>query len=80
MYYDAVEFYQQNKEDFKRQYRTEIKQAIIQSAATEERNLNINSKLTAEARNGNKKLNTTSDAWYALIWQEEYQKFPLIKQ
>ena len=80
VYYDAVEFYQQNKEDFKKQYRTEIKQAIIQSAATDEWNLNINSKLTAEARNGNKKLNTTSDAWYALIWQEEYQKFPLIKQ
>lgn len=80
VYYDAVEFYQQNKEDFKKQYRTEIKQAIVQSAATEERNLNINSKLTAEARNGNKKLNTTSDAWYALIWQEEYEKFPLIKQ
>jgi len=40
-----VEFYAQNPEEFKQQYRTELKQAIISSAASEERNLNILARL-----------------------------------
>lgn len=49
IYYDKVEFYLQNEEDFKKQYRTEIKQAIIQSAAAEEWNMNFSERLDASA-------------------------------
>ncbi len=53
IYYDKVEFYLQNEEDFKRQYRTEIKQAIVQSAGAEQWNLNMGARLEA----------STSKAW-----------------
>ena len=96
IYYDAVEFYEQNTEDFKKQYRTEAKQAIIQSAASEEWNFNVSSRLYASVKKGGtsraeyyllpygmltakkEPLTTTGDAWRALVWQEEYQNFPLI--
>ena len=96
IYYDAVEFYEQNTEDFKKQYRTEAKQAIIPSAASEEWDLNVSSRLYASAKKGGtswaeyylkpfgmltakrEPLTTTGDAWRALVWQEEYQKFPLM--
>ncbi|MFZ2719046.1 MAG: hypothetical protein WAZ12_04610, partial [Candidatus Absconditicoccaceae bacterium] len=52
IYYEKVEFYLQNEQDFKAQYRTEIKQAIIQSAAAEEWNLNYISRLEASATKG----------------------------
>ncbi len=47
IYYDKVEFYSQNEEEFKSEYRTEIKQAIISSAASEEWDLNTSARLTA---------------------------------
>jgi len=62
VFYDAVEFYEQNPEDFKQQYRTEIKQSIIQSAASEERNLNFNSRMYASAKKA-----WTSRAEYYLL-------------
>ena len=80
IFYDAVEFYQQKQQDFQKQYRTEIKQAIIQSSATQERNLNLASAGYAETKNGNKPITTTKEARQALIWQEEYEKFPLIAE
>lgn len=80
IFYDSVEFYQQNTDEFKKQYRTEIKQAVIQSAGTEERNLNMDSKGYAEVKNGNKPLTTTKDARQALIWQEEYEAFSLVQE
>ena len=91
-----MEFYEQNTEDFKKQYRTEAKQAIIPSAASEEWDLNVSSRLYASAKKGGtswaeyylkpfgmltakrEPLTTTGDAWRALVWQEEYQKFPLM--
>jgi hypothetical protein len=47
VYYDKVEFYSQNQDEFKAEYRTEIKEGIISSAASEEWNLNMDARLTA---------------------------------
>jgi len=34
-HYETVDFYAQNEEDYKRKYKTEIKQAIIQMTSAE---------------------------------------------
>ena len=60
VYYDKVEFYSQNQEEFRKQYRTEIKEAIISSAASEEWNLNMDERLTAMEKK----------AWYSRAQRE----------
>lgn len=87
LYYDKLDFYTQNREDYIKQDRTNIKQAILQCAKEQE--VDANPSLTDEALN-EKGINTFQDAWEALIFQEELDKydkgllpaddkFPLIK-
>jgi len=72
LYYDKLEFYTQNREDYIRQERTGIKQAILQCAKEQEVDANPN--LTDKALN-KKGINTFQDAWEALIFQEEIDKY-----
>ncbi len=87
LYYDKLEFYTQNREDYIKQDRTDIKQAILQCAKEQE--VDANPDLTDEALN-EKGINTFQDAREAIIFQEELDKydkgllpaedtFPLIK-
>lgn len=73
IYYDKVEFYLQNEEDFKLQYRTEIKQAIVQSVGAEELKMNEQERAHAIIEKWGA-LTTVKDARRALIRQEEYKK------
>lgn len=72
LYYDKLEFYTQNREDYIRQERTEVKQAILQCAKEQEVDANPN--LTDTALN-EKWINTFQDAWEAIIFQEEMDKY-----
>lgn len=78
VYYEKVEFYVQNEEEFRKQYRVELKEAILQCTASEEWNLNPVSRAHAFKNQhkelGKESLTTTTDAWRALVWQEEYEK------
>jgi len=47
VYYEKVEYYVQNENEFRKQYRTEVKEAIIQCTASDEWNLNTLSRAHA---------------------------------
>lgn len=81
IYYNKVEFFMQNQADFQKQYRTEIKQAILQSAWAETFTMNESTRKKA-AREKGAAITTTIDARKTLIRQEEYQKsaYPLLQQ
>lgn len=72
LYYNKLEFYTQNREDYIRQDRTDIKQAILNCA--KEQDIDANPNLTDKALN-KKWINTFKDAWEALIFQEEIDKY-----
>ncbi|MCF7835407.1 hypothetical protein K9M48_05195 [Candidatus Gracilibacteria bacterium] len=72
LYYNKLEFYTQNREDYIKQDRTDIKQAILQCA--KEQDIDANPNLTDKALN-KKGINTFKDAWEALIFQEEIDKY-----
>lgn len=72
LYYDKLEFYTQNKEEYIRQERTSVKQAILQCA--KEQDVDVNPNLTDTALK-DKGINTFQDAWEALIFQEEMKKY-----
>ncbi len=72
LYYDKLEFYTQNREDYIRQERTWIKQAILQCA--KEQKIDANPNLTDKALN-DKGINTFQEAREALIFQEEIDKY-----
>lgn len=81
IYYNKVEFFMQNEADFKKQYRTEIKQAIVQSAWAEAFEMNESTRKKA-AREKGAEITTAKDAWKVLIRQEEYEKqeYSMIQQ
>ncbi len=72
LYYDKLEFYTHNKEDYIRKERTDIKQAILHCAKGQD--IDANHKLTDQALN-EKWINTFQDAWEAIIFQEEMDKY-----
>ncbi|MEI8091847.1 MAG: hypothetical protein WCG98_06620 [bacterium] len=83
-YYENVDFYAQNQEDYKRKYKTEIKQAIIQTASAESfgRHQNIRSDIALQRKENGQSIEMVQDAWSALLWQEELEAggYPLLQQ
>ncbi len=75
--FDVKDFYAKDKDDFIGQYRTEIKQAIVQAAAGSSwDNLSINEK-TCEffgQIHKERKMKTLNDALWAMIYLEEVKK------
>ena len=79
LYFDVKEFYATNKDEFITQYRTEVKQAIIQAAAGASRtDLSINESV-CEFFGGvdkQRKMKTLDDAVRAMLYLEEVKHYP----
>lgn len=72
LYYDKKIYFAQNKEDYVRQERTAIKQAILQSTKEYKLRGNKNIQNAALKKQG---ITTLEEAWKALIIQEELEKY-----
>ncbi|HCB51516.1 TPA: hypothetical protein DEP21_02985 [Patescibacteria group bacterium] len=68
-YYAKKEFYAQNEIELRNQYRTEVKQALVQAISSENNGFDVSLKKQVEYEKG-RPLTTIEDAWRALIWQE----------
>ncbi len=80
-YYAKKEFYAQNEIELRNQYRTEVKQALVQAISSENNGFDVSLKKQVEYEKG-RPLTTIEDAWRALIWQEwlENWEYSLIQQ
>lgn len=72
LYYDKKEYLAQNKEDYLRQERTGIKQAILQCTKDYKLHGNKNIQNDLLKKQG---ITTLEEAWKALIIQEELEKY-----
>ena len=79
LYFDVQNLYAQNKEDFKKQYRTEIKQAIVQISLSatwsidSSSNENIANRI--KAIRDDQKISALEAAYEVMIWMEEWWEY-----
>jgi hypothetical protein len=74
LYFDVQDFYKQNKEDFIRQPREQLKQAILQYVHNKkEGNISLNEKLGSP--DPLMKEMTLKDAWESIFFLEEIEKY-----
>ena len=85
-YYDVVDFYLRNKEDYKQLYRTEIKQAILQATVRGDKSFELSgTESFAEMFNRSDSIDenksvTLEDAYRSIIYLEEIDDFPSVKK
>ena len=85
-YYDVVDFYLRNKENYKTLYRTEIKQAILQATIRGDKNFSLsgtekfaNLFNRSNSIEKNKKV-TLEDAYRGICYLEEIHEYPYIQK
>lgn len=83
-YYEVVDFYTRNKEDYKASYRMEIKEAILTATARGDDSFELSwTEKFAEAFNRSDSIDknktvTLEDAYRTMIYLEEKENFPIV--